>query len=190
MAQLPRVLTLGSLDVTSGRIVVFDPLIDLDAAAFTRLVPVSQHPIMLSIAVDEYGDEYVAAAMLCVSTRPVAKWEIAFTTEFDEATLEDGESTGYPVDSGLGSFMDADAQALQKTLANPEEYDERFFAEELEANDDNWAVAQPDPSLRPNVAVFSTGGGDGEFVSAFALDEDGGVVALVTDFGYIDYEAE
>ena len=47
--------------------------------------------------------------------------------------------------------------------------------------------------LRPygqaNVAMFSSGWGDGFYASWFGLDEAGRVVALVTDFGVVEWRA-
>jgi hypothetical protein len=180
-------VNMDALLVTSGQLIACDPLTDADdAVPFTRTVPPGQYPVILSIAVDAEGQRLVAGAMLQFSTRPVHTWELALTAHDLAEPDDDGAPPGFAVDAALGAFMDADALGRLHALEPPGDFYMRFFDTPLTLNGGDWALFQPDPHHPANLAAFSTGGSDGVFPCAFALDLAGHPVALVTHFGLID----
>ena len=102
------------------------------------------------------------------------------------------EFFGYPVDAGMGCFMDTDAQkllleadqALSTQLGDEyvSYYDDGIGKEMTENNQLSWLEHRPDKNQQNNVAVFQAGYGDGVYPSFWGFDSSGQVVCLITDF--------
>jgi len=188
-------VTMGELVLPTGRIVACDPLVGPDTHAFARTVVPGSYPVALSIAVMPTGDERIGFAMLRLSEAQAVTWEMALLPGEDLGTLEEGEFFGYGVDAGLGCFMDVEAQrsvlARWDALTPEQNYYDDVLESELGKNykaTRDWTLHQPEPARPANVAVFSSGWGDGSYPSWFGLDASGGAVALVTEFQLIDLE--
>lgn len=153
---------------------------------FRRSVPPGSYPFALAIA--RLGtDERIALAIIRFSDERVVKWEMAVPEGRDASAMKTGETVGYGVDSGTGSFCDASVQQL---VAEANEADIGFSDQiidemrPVQKNTRGWVhVESPNGSL----AVFSSGYGDGFYASYFGLDEAGNVAALVTDFKIINW---
>jgi len=111
----------GDLTLTTGYVVACDPFsLDDRPSAFTEQVPAGRHPVLLSVAHYDDGDQRVACALLRFSDSVAVRWNLATTAAQDRATLKPGETFGYSVDAGTGCFTDrtviesllADAGAL------------------------------------------------------------------------------
>jgi hypothetical protein len=123
------------------------------------------------------------------------RWELAVLPGQDPATLKDGEIFGYPVDAGLGCYMDADTLDLigerekqvqaQKPDSDVNYYDD-VLASDLEANKDIYALHRPVADKKGNVAVFWSGWGDGFYPAFWGLDRDGRALVLLTDFSVVE----
>ncbi|MGJ7525042.1 DUF4241 domain-containing protein [Variovorax sp. GB1P17] len=179
----------GVLKITSGRIVACDPLVQPEREAFTRSVsgrgafPVEvlhdkgRHALAV-LWLRERGGQQVADL----------RWEPALLEGQSSEGLGDDEFFGYPVDAGVGCFMDADAaKAMAEREARESEksvhfnYYDDVLAEELGTAD----IANHYPQgagTANNILIFSSGWGDGSYPSFWALDAAGEPVALVTDF--------
>ncbi|MFM1886258.1 MAG: hypothetical protein RL026_1415, partial [Pseudomonadota bacterium] len=72
-----RQQAIGRLQLPTGRIVACDPLVNPDAAAFTRTVAPGDYAASLVIARFDTGNERVALACLQFGDRPVVRWEMA-----------------------------------------------------------------------------------------------------------------
>nr|WP_261401303.1 DUF4241 domain-containing protein [Chenggangzhangella methanolivorans] len=103
--------------------------------------------------------------------------------------LKDGEIFGYGVDAGLGSFMDHEAVRAMRWRGRETKCDNYYdcvLADELAANNDDYAMHLPMKDEDANVAVFSSGWGDGFYATYWGEDESGQALALVTDFGVLE----
>src|SRR5215831_6754193 len=69
--------TIGELVVTSGHIVVCDPVMFPDALPLADTIPLGRYPVILSVAESSGGDQRVACALLRLSEHPAARWEMA-----------------------------------------------------------------------------------------------------------------
>lgn len=174
--------TIGELYLPSGRIVACDAIVEPDLPPFALAAPPGTHPVRLAIVHLPGPDERIAAAWLRFAEGRPVRWT--------HATLEgmpDHAEPAYGVDSGTGAFLSAEAAPL---LA--ERMHEGFFDELTAAmrrhyvHTRDWAVL-PVPGAEPlNVAVFSSGFGDGAYASYWGHDADGRPVCLLTDFGLLD----
>ena len=186
-ARSINVLRMGKVELTSGRIVASDPLVGPDRPALTRTVSPGDYPVTLYQA---FG-RIAAAGMRFAEGKPV-RWELAVIPGQDVNSLKSDEFFGYPVDAGLGCYMDADTHVLiqerekqvqaEKSSADINYYDD-VLASELEANSDNYVMHRPIAGKRGNVAVFWSGWGDGFYPVFWGLDAGGRPLVLFTDFG-------
>jgi hypothetical protein len=184
--------TLGDLVVTSGQIVACDPLAIPDMPPFADTVPVGRYPVIVSVAKFSGGDQRVAFALLRLSERPAAGWEIAVPQGKSLSSLQPGHIFVYPVDAGTGCFMDLEAaRALtaraEQAAARHEDDDELFDAlMKTYVHTWSWTDLVLDEVTGANLIAFSSGWGDGSYPSFWGYDADGQRVALVTDFGVLD----
>ncbi|MGO7213831.1 DUF4241 domain-containing protein [Rhizobium ruizarguesonis] len=184
------VIHMGNVELTSGRVVAADPLAQPDRPALARTVPPGEYPVTLYQA---FGR--VAAASMRFAEGKPDRWELAVLPGQDPATLKDGEIFGYPVDAGLGCYMDADTLDLigereeqvhaQKPDSDVNYYDD-VLASDLEANKGTYALHRPVAGKKGNVAVFWSGWGDGFYPAFWGLDRDGRALVLLTDFSVVE----
>lgn len=174
-----RVIELGHLRLESGAILIGDPGVGaFDSEPLARRAPPGRYPVLLAVA-EMPGDRRVAAAKLVLRDASVRRWEPAFFEGQDPAVKG---LPCYGVDSGTGTFASAEAAAA----LTDEEASERL----LEALDrgvpgipELGACAHPDA---PEGALcFTSGWGDGLYVSWWGIGDDGEATCLVTDFGLL-----
>jgi hypothetical protein len=176
--------TLGELVITTGGLVACDPFVFADAQPFAVKISPGRYPVTLSIA-SIADDERVAYAKLQVSDKPASRWEMALLPNQELSSLEEGEMFCYSVDSGTDCFMDREAAAiLLQKLDSDDDYDQ-YLMDEMEKNyvhTWDWADINLKAATEANIITFKSGWGDGCYPSYFGYDDNGGVVALVTDF--------
>ena len=186
-ARSITVFRMGDVELTSGRIVASDPLVGPDRRAFVRIVPPGNYPVTLYEA---FGR--IAAASLRFAEGKPVRWELALIPDQDIKSLKSDEFFGYPVDAGLGCYMDADTYALiqereqqvrtQKSSSDINYYDD-VLASEINVNDDKYVMHRPVIGKRGNVAIFWSGWGDGFYPVFWGLDANDRPLVLFTDFG-------
>lgn len=186
-ARSITVFRMGDVELTSGRIVASDPLVGPDRRAFVRTVPPGNYPVTLYEA---FGR--IAAASLRFAEGKPVRWELALIPDQDIKSLKSDEFFGYPVDAGLGCYMDADTYALiqereqqvgtQKSSSDINYYDD-VLASEINVNDDKYVMHRPVIGKRGNVAIFWSGWGDGFYPVFWGLDANDRPLVLFTDFG-------
>jgi hypothetical protein len=192
---------MGLLDVPTGEIVAADPLVTPDRPPFARKVAPGRYPVVLYRAQGR-----TALAMLRFASGAPVRWELATVAGQDVATLKDDEIFGYPVDAGTGCFMDKAAYPLMLErekreiatgAANFNYYDDVLAKDYPGERDGEFVLHVPLPESPLNVAVFSSGWGDGFYASFWGLDASGEPLVLMTDFGVLedadgrnDYERE
>lgn len=180
----------GMLQVTSGRIVACDPLVQPERVPFARNV--AGRGAFPAEVLQHEGRH--ALAVLWLRERAAVQsaglqWVPALLEGQSQDELGDDEFYGYPVDAGVGCFMDADCAAAiaereaRESSANPDyaSYYDDVLDTELGAQDmaDHYPLGEGSAN---NVLIFSSGWGDGSYPSFWALDATGEPVALVTDF--------
>lgn len=180
-------IEIGKLGVPSGRIVACDPFICDGTEAFSRRVPVGKFPVQLAIA-KLPNDERMAFARILFADRPAVRWEMALRPGQTLKDLKPGYIHGYGVDTGTGAFMDAATLAPYLAATASEAATERLV-DVLNAAPVGTRAWLLRPYGQANVAMFSSGWGDGFYASYFGLDDTGRVVALVTDFGVVEWRA-
>ena len=177
-------LPVGSLHLKSGRLVASDPFVYFDEAPFVRTLSPGSYDVILSIADIERGYPRVAFAMLKVSEKEVMTWELA-KRELSESRRGGGQLTPYSVDSGTGCFMDSTTQLKFNHL-----YLEAADRGQDIVGDMDWIGEstvqylnyQFPNSPTNNLIAFSSGWGDGGYLTYAGLDEDGDTACFVTDF--------
>jgi len=180
------VTPIGDLELPTGGIIACDPLISgTEMLAFSRRVKPGRYEVSLLEAQGR-----VAVAVLRFRPGTPARWELATLPGQDVAALKDDEVFGYPVDAGLGSFMDKTAMVLMseqqdKLGAEPNYYDD-VLAAEFAPNQDRFAMHRPVAGNPLNIAMFSSGWGDGIYPSFWGLDAAGEPLVLMTDFGVLE----
>jgi len=174
-------VAIGKLYVPTGRIVACDPLGDR-YEAFEKRVPKGTFPVSVLVPSSQ---GVPAFALIAFKKAKVARWEPASATK-------KGGVAGYPVDGGLGCFMDAATAEVLERATNKREkakgfvsYYDDVLSSELDKHDGLWAMHVPERGRKHNVAVFVSGGGDGVYASFWGLDTRGAIVSLVTDFAVL-----
>ncbi|WP_095084018.1 DUF4241 domain-containing protein [Mesorhizobium sophorae] len=180
------VTVIGELDLPTGEIVACDPLTTgTDWPALSRKVRPGRYPVSLLEAQGR-----VAAAVLRFRPGRPFRWELATLPDQDASTLKGNEVFGYPVDAGLGSFMDKMAMALmseqQDKLEAKQNYYDDVLAAEFAPNQDRFAMHHPVVGNPLNIAMFWSGWGDGIYPSFWGLSAAGEPLLLMTDFEVLE----
>lgn len=184
---------LGDLQLSSPKLIAEDPAIYAEEETLTQDVPTGRFPVVLAIAKfgePEDADERVAFARINFSNEPIVRWQMAMTQSQQDSLakspLGNNHFFGYGVDSGTGCFM---SQRAKQMLTN---FDEDEFFDKLSDLMENsyqstrsYGLLTLDNSGE-NMAVFSSGFGDGYYPSFFGFDKQDNLVCLVTDFLVFD----
>ncbi len=182
----------ASLWLPSGQVVAGEPSMLLSMADsenwFVQQVPPGRYPLALILAAfGEPGEqdthERVAAARLVIRDEPAVSWEMALRTGQDAAELGDDEYFGYPVDGGVGGFVDA---ANIATLIENDDYSDQMLSNLdiyiLDETDPTASATFADDQDRPLVVAFPSGNGDGHYPTWVGHTADGEVACFLTDF--------
>lgn len=186
-ADAITVIEAGILNVPSGKIVACDPLANPERDAFTRTIPIGKYPVHLYLHKDESA---IGLAWLEVTKEEPVTWEMAVLQDQKIEDLKEDYYYGYPVDAGIGCFMDALSadflcavnDSLYESRGNDFNYYDDIIAHEMAKNEDLYTNHFPSDDSKLNVIMFSSGWGDGVFASYWGLDATGKVACLVTDF--------
>lgn len=182
-----RLVKIGDIAVSSGRIVACDPFYVSEkfTSPFKKRFPAGSFGVYLSVADKKNWGERVAFAKIRFSEEKVVRYE---TAEFAGTT--DSFGNEYPVDAGLGCFMDYNASiAFSREMTDfyNTNKDGDFYGGRLEKyfKGGDWAVY---PLKGHRIFIFSSGYGDGSYASYIGYDAHGKVVCLITDFAIIGGE--
>src|SRR5205807_2194459 len=119
-------------------------------------------------------------------------WAIARFDEGEEPGVvgEDDEIPGYPVDTGIGCFADAEAaREFARRLAADAEY-HMVIAHGMDEADPSgtgwgWGTVSLEPDTQANLVYFTAGAGDGDYATYLGYDADNALVCLTTDFALL-----
>ncbi len=98
---------IGKIYLSSGKLVACDPLITNDMIPFSTEFPKGDFSVTLH---KERESNCVAYAEIIFSHSEIKEWKLATTNGQNIKELADGEVFGYPVESGMGCFMDVETQ--------------------------------------------------------------------------------
>lgn len=197
-AQKIKRIHLGDIELSSGRIVVVDPLTLYGSKNIlaTTVMP-GRYPVFVYAQDTGGGDVRVGLAELRFDDEPVALWKMAVAEGQDVTTLKNDEIFGYGVDAGLGSFMspetlsalEADMKKAETTIAGFSDYYTDVLAKELEKSTPNAIIYNVPSSPQNKIAIFHSGWGDGFYPSYFGYNSIGKPVRLVTTFFVLEEES-
>lgn len=159
---------LGDIEISNGQITAGDPL-TTSGHPFITEFPKGTYPVEIALAT-KLGDQRVALARVKFSDNEVQSWDIAMTENIKPKKTE---LYGYPVDAGTGSFADSDS--YKKYREQLDEEDSDYIINEFEKNGNTGLIYK-------NVAMFSSGLGDGFYQSYIGRDANSNIACLITDF--------
>jgi hypothetical protein len=183
---------IGEIVLTSGKLVACDPLACPDSDAFQQFIPIGKYPTFL--IVEHYprnNDQRVAYGMIRITEQIPVKWELGISSDEElNLLLSEDEIVGYPVDSGVGCFMDEDAvqiidDSIHYAYVTKTDSLTDKLQEELSKNYSptwKWANMCIDESTNLNIIAFSSGIGDGIYPTYFGYNAEGKIVSVVTEF--------
>ena len=177
--------TLGDLKLPTGKIIACDAFVT-DELSLAVQFPKGNFPTELAVARINDDDERVAFARIRFTDKPAVRWELAIPEGENADTLEEGEIFGFPVDSGTACFMDEIAfDAWEKANADAVTVEQLLRDNEK----DTWTKLLYETG-ETNVAVFSSGVGDGLYASYIGYDAENHITTLLTDFYLIPWDDE
>lgn len=181
----------GKIYLSSGKLVACDPLITNDMLPFSGEFPKGEFSVMLH---KEKDSNCVAYAEIIFNTAEIKDWKLATTAGQNIKELAEGEVFGYPVESGMGCFMDVDTQnslnELEQKLYRKkggdfmgiyEEFFHGYFFDENGAID-QYAFLKPSENHPGTIFAFETGYGEGFYASYIAYDKNQSPVKIITEF--------
>jgi len=181
----------GKIMLTTGRLVACDPLITNDMKDFKINFPQGEFPVLIH---KERESNCIAYVEIVFSNSQVSEWKMATTEGQNIEDLKGEEIFGYPVESGMGCFMDVETQDCLNHLENRlfhrkggefmgiyEEFFHNHFFDENGAID-QFAFLKPDDEKSGNIFAFETGYGEGFYASYIGFGNDNQPVKIVTEF--------
>lgn len=181
----------GKINLPSGKLVACDPLITADMKPFTVNFPIGEFLVYVH---KERESGCIAYVEIVFATKPAVNWEMALTEGQRLKDLDKNEVFGYPVESGMGCFMDVETQAaLNKLEADLYEkkgddfqgiYEEFFHMHFFHSKgaQDQYAFLKPQNNVDGTIFAFEAGYGEGFYASYIGFDEEGNVVKIITEF--------
>lgn len=201
LADFVHILDIGPLSLPSGRLIAADPLgVRHDTPPFICSVPPGEYRVELCILSDDPRKSYgeYAATRVCFTERQAVRFEQALVGTEDPAGVEAGKSFGFPVDTGMACFCDAEVCAalcgfeeqMQQQKPDSDLYND-LWCELLEEN----ARLHPDyqstdgdwlnfliPGTDYHLPLFRSGYGDGCYTTYWGIDADGNICQAFTEF--------
>ena len=200
LGQELEVMEIGNVSLPSGKVIVRDPLVYLNAGEKPYFIGVPKGDFPVKIAVvksEEWGSRYAVAKVQFTNEKPFIYREALIGIE-DLEGIEEGDYFGFSVDAGLACITDPEVIShFDKFLTelNVENiYDDYFagiFAQSFKDNPKNqrdlgdwinWTI----PNTSYKIPMFASGFGDGAYPVYFAYDDNEQICGLYIQF--IDVE--
>lgn len=194
-------LTVGQVDVPSGRVVVADPLCymfgeHVIAPVLKREIPKGTYPAEAALFRNPLAGIRMCTARLKIKDTEAVRYELAESEEETAAAkLKDGVMHGFPVDAGMMCFCDSEgAKAYgaflgkwHKEDSGKNHYDDyfaAFFAEsgkklpqfQREGGD---FIEWTNPDTNERLVMIASGFGDGFYRSFWGFDDKDEVCELI-----------
>lgn len=196
-----RYFTFADCSFSSGRVIVADPLCYLQdpksISVLEKKIPAGKYPVTLAVMDSEIAGRRIVGARLKVTDAEAVSYELAAALRNDNGETKP-TFAGFPVETGLGSFLDQEAAvsywnflakwyAVNKDKNLYDDYFAELFAESYESMPDfqreggdflRWT----NPEDGTQIAMFSSGLGDGFYSDYWGLDAQGEICELVVVF--------
>ena len=198
--QQLETMEIGNVSLPSGKIVVRDPLVNLNANQSPYFIQAPQGNFPVTVAVvksEDWGDRYAVVKVEFAKEKPIIYKEALVGIEELEDVSED-DFFGFEVDAGLGCIADAEVLPFVDKFFDEADIDnvyddyfadlfEKSYQENLKNQRDegdwiNWKV----PNTEYRIPMFASGFGDGIYPVYFAYDANGNICGLYIQF--IDVE--
>ncbi len=180
----------GNLYISSGFLVASDPLITPDKPSFLQKFPLGNFPIFIH---KEKDSNCVAYVEIQFSQEEITHWEMALCEGQNLKDLQKDEIFGFPVESGMGCFMDFETQEMLHNLEQElfqkkgadfmgiyeEFFHEHFFDEN--GSIDQFALLKLNESSPNNLIAFETGYGEGFYATYIAFSAKNSPVKFITE---------
>jgi hypothetical protein len=202
MDQKMEVMEIGNVSLPSGKVIVRDPLVYLNAKEkpYFVEVPKGTFPVKIAVAkLEDWGDRYAAVKVEFTKEEAVVYRE-ALIGEEELGDSEEEDYFGFVVDAGLACITDSQVVPyVDKFISELDVeniYDDYFaelFAENYRENPTNqrdlgdwinWKV----PNTEYQIPIFASGLGDGVYPVYFGYDAKEEICSLYIHF--IDIEME
>nr|WP_315200307.1 DUF4241 domain-containing protein [uncultured Flavobacterium sp.] len=195
-------LSIGNLNLPSGKIIVCDPLVYTELIPLSKNVSPGNYPIKIYIAKTKESGDRFALAKLEISDKKAVKWILALRENENSNELKEDDSFfGFSVDAGLASFFDyktgLEFEKFQKEFYKKNStkniYDDFFETEfkknAVNKNDSkdvgNW-INYTFPKTELNIPMFQSGFGDGLYPAYWGIDANGKITSLIIDFFVVE----
>ena len=181
----------GKINFPTGKLVACDPLLTNDMKEFQTKFPKGEFPVLLH---KERESNCIAYVEIVFSDTKITEWKLATTQGQNITDLKDEEIFGYPVESGMGCFMDVETQEclnqLETRLFHRKGnefmgiYEEFFHGHFFDDNGaiDQYAFLKPSEEKDGNIFAFETGYGEGFYASYIGFGSSGEPAKIVTEF--------
>lgn len=193
-------MEIGNVSLPSGKIVVRDPLVDLNGnqSPYFIQAPKGDFPVTIAVVKSEdWGDRYAVVKVEFTKEKPIVYREALVGIEELEGVTED-DYFGFGVDAGLGCITDKEVLPFVDKFVDETDldnfYDDYFAAlfeqsykdhpkNQRDAGDwINWKVS----NTEYRIPMFASGFGDGIYPVYFAYDNNDSICGLYIQF--IDIE--
>ena len=190
-SPLIETFEVGKINLPTGKIVACDPLITSEMNPFKVNFPTGEFPVFVH---KERESNCIAYVEIVFGDVEISEWKMATTDGQNIEDLQGEEIFGYPVESGMGSFMDVETQDclnhLEKRLFHRKGadfmgiYEEFFHQHFFDENGaiDQYAFLKPEEEKTGNIFAFETGYGEGFYASYIAFGNDNQPLKVVTEF--------
>lgn len=181
----------GRLHISSGHIVICDPVITPDKTAFNQLFPKGDYQVLIH---KEKDSNCIAYSEVVFGGDEITNWQLALSDDQDLNDLDEGEIFGFPVESGMAAVMDFETQkqlnALEQELYQKKAadfmgiYEEFFHPHFYDSNGaiDQFAMMKPYETKPENMLTFEAGYGEGFYASYIGYNKDNVPQKLITEF--------
>ncbi len=181
----------GMIHLPTGKIVACDPVLTNDMKEFNIHFPTGDFPVLIH---KERESNCVAYVEIVFGSEEIKEWKLATTEDQHVADLKKEEIFGYPVESGMGCFMDIETQddlnKLEQKLFHRKGaefmgiYEEFFHVHFFDENGaiDQFALLKPEEEKPGNILAFETGYGEGFYASYIGFGVDNQPLKLITEF--------
>ncbi|WP_234111225.1 DUF4241 domain-containing protein [Chryseobacterium sp. R2A-55] len=196
-SPLLETFEVGKIELPTGKLVASDPLTTGEMPAFETAFPIGEFPVFVH---KERDSNCVAYAEIVFSDREISEWKLATRSGEHPKDLKEGEIFGYPVESGMGCFMDLETQTelnhLEKRLFHRKGddfmgiYEEFFHQHFFDENGaiDQFAFLKPNDEKPGNIIAFETGYGEGFYASYIGVDPNNSPVKIISEFIEVEVE--
>lgn len=195
-----RYVTVGNIDIISGRVVVSDPLAYLPTGKFSPtldvIVPNGKYRVEVSVINNKYIGIRMCTVRLKIRDSSAVRYEIANSIKGTACfEAKDGDASGFPVDAGMVTICDEEvAKEYQKFIdswhlehPNGNHYDDYFAKIFKDSYDNNPKYQRSDgdfiewtiPGTNHNMVMIASGLGDGLYQSFIGYDKDGDICDII-----------